>query len=342
MSASKFVAIVLAAGKSKRMRSALPKAVHLICGKPMTRHVIDACRAAGASDVVVVVGHQAEAVRESLGPDVTYALQAEQLGTGHAARIGLDAVPEATDPVVVLPGDAPLVTPETLRRLVDVHLAEANAVTLLTTVLPGDAGHYGRVLRDSDGSVRAVIESKDAPPDVLAIREINTSIYAFDACVLREKLELIKPENAQAEYYLTDAVALIAKQGLRTGAVVAPQPEEVLGINTRIELAAAIQSMRARILDDLMLSGVTIIDPATTYVDVDVEVGRDTVIMPCTVIERGCRIGSGCKIGPFVRLSGAVVEDGTTVESPTTSYGADLERGGPLAKPEALRRHFKP
>lgn len=268
----------------------------------MARHIIDACRSAGTGQIAVVVGYEAEAVKAALSDDVTYALQAEQLGTGNAAAIGLDSLPNLTRSVLVLAGDTPLVTSETLGRLIDTHTNEANAATLLTAVLP-DAGNYGRIVRGPDGSVKRIVEAKDATPEIKAIREFNPSFYVFDAEALREKLRLLKPENVQGELYLTDVIELMAESGQKVGAVVAPEYEEVLGINTRVELADAARLMSARIARDHMLSGVTFADPATAYVDVDVEIGQDTVIMPCTIIKRGCRIGSGCEIGPYARLT---------------------------------------
>ena len=310
---TELAAVVLAAGKSTRMKSVLPKAAHPICGKPMTRHIIDACRAAGVQDIVVVAGHEAEMVKQSLGDDVAYALQAEQLGTGHAARIGLEALPDHNGLLLILPGDAPLITDNALRSLIETHEREGNSATLLTAMLT-DAGSYGRVVRGQDDSVERIVEAKDADAGVLAIHEINASIYAFDSKALREKLNLVKPNNAQSEYYLTDVIAYLVAANLRVGAVVSSMPDEVLGINTRVELAEAAELMRRRILCKLMLSGVTLTDPLTTYIDCDVEIGQDSVVMPCTIIERGCRIGKNCKVGPFVRVTNSTIGDNVTVQ----------------------------
>lgn len=311
-------AVILAAGKSTRMKSAYPKAIHSICGKPMARHIIDACRASGANEVAVVVGHEADAVKTALGDDVTYALQSEQLGTGHAASVGLDVLSDTAKTVLVLAGDAPLITPDTLRSLVDTHNSENNVATLLAAILP-DAANYGRIVRGADGSVKRIVEAKDASPEELAIREINPSLYVFNADALMAKLKLLKPDNAQGEYYLTDVIGLMVNEGSRVGAVAVQNPDEVIGINNRAELAVAMQLMRSRILNELMSSGVTIIDPANTYIDVDVEIGQDTTILPCTIIERGCKIGSDCRIGPFVwitnsRLGNEVSVQGAVIE----------------------------
>jgi len=301
-------AVIMAAGKSTRMKSALPKAAHTVCGKPMTRWIVDACIEAGVRDVVVVVGYQAQKVKEVLGDDISYAEQTEQLGTGHACIQAMRHIPKEVDTVLVFPGDTPLISADALGSLIEAHTAQRNSATLLTAVLD-DATHYGRVVRDSRGAVMKVVEAKDADAQTLAIREINTSIYCFDRAELADNLSRLSNDNAQGEYYLTDVVEVLAGSGKRVGAVIATDLADTLGINNRIELAQAASIMRNRILERLMLSGVTIVDPATTYIDADVEIGPDAVIHPCTVIERGSRIGAGCEVGPFVRLSGVTIAD---------------------------------
>ena len=307
---SKIAAVIMAAGKSTRMKSALPKAAHLICGKPVTRHVIDACYGADIQSVVVVVGYEAEKVIAALGDDVSYAYQTKQLGTGHACIQALPHIADDVTDIVVLPGDTPLITSDALQGLVSAHTNEGNAATLLTAILD-DASHYGRVIRDTNGAVLKIQEARDADEETLAIREINTSIYCFNRQLLAEKLSLLRTDNAQAEYYLTDVVELLNSAKKRVGAIVAENAADALGINNRIELAEVASIMRRRIIDILMLSGVSVTDPATTYIDCDVEIGRDTVIQPCTIIERGSRIGTDCEIGPFARLSGVSIADGT-------------------------------
>ena len=306
----RIAAVIMAAGKSTRMKSALPKAAHLICGKPVTRHVIDACLEAGVGEVVVVVGHEAETVISALGADVSYAYQTEQLGTGHACIQALPSIGEDISDIVVLPGDTPLITAEALLAMISAHTSQSNAATLLTAVLD-DASHYGRIVRDDTGAVLKIQEAKDADEQTLSIREINTSIYCFNRQLLAEKLALLKTDNAQCEYYLTDVVELLNASGSRVGAVIADNHEDVLGINNRVELAHLSSIMRRRVLDKLMLSGVTVVDPATTYIDCDVQIGADTTVQPCTIIERGSRIGANCEVGPFARLSGVTMADGT-------------------------------
>lgn len=303
-------AVIMAAGKSTRMKSAMPKGAHMICGKAMTRHVVDACFAAGVSDVVLVVGHEAEKVKAAVGSDVSYAMQTEQLGTGHACLQAMPSVAVEVTDVVVLPGDAPLITPETLQELIETHSNNGSAATLLTAVLD-DAGAYGRVVRSADGSVKGIVEAKDADAQTLKVREINASMYCFDRKLLDEKLALLRTDNAQGEYYLTDVISMLAQDGKPVGAVIAENAGDVMGINNRVELAAASSEMRSRILNKFMLDGVTIVDPVTTYIDCDAEIGRDTVIHPCTFIERGSKIGAGCEVGPMARLRGITLADGT-------------------------------
>lgn len=303
---NKFASVIMAAGKSTRMKSALPKAAHKICGKAMARHIIDSCRDLGVENIVCVVGYEADEVRNALGEDVAYAFQAEQLGTGHAMMQAMPHVNSSN--IIVLPADTPLITPQAIKTLIETHIAESNAATLLTAALHNPS-HYGRVVRNEDGSVLRICEAKDADEATLAIKEINTSIYCFNADLLAENLKQLKTDNVQGEYYLTDVIELLNKAGRRVGAVVAEDSSDTLGINNRIELAEAAAVMRRRILDQLMLSGVTIIDPQTTYIDCDVEIGQDTIIHPCTIIESGSRIGSNCEIGPFARLSGVTIAD---------------------------------
>lgn len=313
---SRIAAVIMAAGKGTRMKSALPKAAHLLCGKPITRHVVDACLGAGIDDIIVVVGHESETVMSAVGDDVAYATQTEQLGTGHACLQAVPHLKPDVAEVLVLPGDSPLITPDTLKVLVDSHSRSGNAATLLTAVLE-DPCHYGRVVRGSGSleggrgdAVLKIVEAKDADEDVLRIREINTSVYVFQKQPLSQKLLEISSDNAQSEYYLTDMIGLLNDAGLKVGAVTVEDPDEVLGINNRAELAHAGGIMRDRILRELMLSGVSVVDPANTYVECGVTIGPDSVVQPFTIIERGTRIGANCEVGPFVRLRGVTIADG--------------------------------
>lgn len=326
------VGIILAAGKGTRMKSKLPKALHPICGKPMTRYAIDACKGSGVQDCLVVIGYGSEQVQEALGEDVRYVVQKEQLGTGDACKRAAELLGDRDIDVLVMPGDTPLVSSEILRRLAADHASSEAAATLLTTVLD-DAGDYGRVVRTSDGSVQGVVEANDASPEQLAVREINTSIYCFKLPVLRKYLEQITPANAQAEYYLTDVIGLMVADGHRVGAVVSEDPNVVLGVNHRADLAYLTGIVRSQILERLMLDGVTVIDPSSTYVDFDVQVGADTVIYPQTVMERGCSIGEGCTIGPSTRLVNVELGNEVTVLSSNVvdSTVGEGTRIGPFA-----------
>jgi UDP-N-acetylglucosamine diphosphorylase/glucosamine-1-phosphate N-acetyltransferase len=310
--ASACAAIILAAGKSTRMKSRLPKPLHPICGLPLTAHVIESCRAAGIARIVVVVGHEAEAVKSGLGDGVEYALQAQQRGTGDAVSAAEEALSGFDGAVLVLAGDVPLLRAETLEKLLARHRATAAAATLLTSFLEDPTG-YGRVVRGADGTVARIVEHKDSTPDERAIKEWNPSIYCFDAAQLFPTLRDVRPNNVQGEYYLTDVIGLLADRGLRVEAVPVHDPDEVLGVNTRVELAETGRILRQRILTELMLAGVTITDPQSTYVDVGVRVGQDTVIEPQTFLYRGTEVGEGCTIGPFTRIARSSVGDDTTI-----------------------------
>lgn len=311
-----YAAVILAAGKSKRMKSALPKAVHPICGKPVTRHIVDACLEVGVGEIVVVVGHEAEAVKKAIGSDVKYALQAEQLGTGHATMQAMPLVTQET--ILLLPGDAPLISPETIARLMQSHKESGAAATLLTAVVDEPA-NYGRIVRGPDGNVERIVEARDASPEILEIKEISTSIYCFNTALLNESLAELRTDNAQGEYYLTDTVEVLRGKGHAVRAVIADDWRDTLGINTRIELADAAGVMQRRILNALMLEGVTIVDPNTTYVDAGVVIGKDTVIRPCTVIEGKTVIGENCTVGPFARLRDARLGESVEVVSSTVT-----------------------
>ena len=308
------IGIILAAGKGTRMKSKLPKALHTLCGKPMTRYIIDACKGAGIEDCIVVVGMGAEQVMEGLGDDVRYAVQDQQLGTGDACKRAVALLGDEDVDVLVLPGDTPLVTADVLRKLASEHSASDAPATVLTTILD-DAGNYGRVIRGPDGMVTGIVEAKDASSEERAIREINTAIYCFELPLLKKYLERITPLNVQNEYYLTDVIGLMASDGLKIGAVISEDPDIVEGINDRAQLACLTAIIRSKINRRMMLDGVTLIDPHSTYVDHDVRIGADTVIHPNTTIEKGSIIGGGCVIGPSTRLVNVRAGDNVTILS---------------------------
>lgn len=303
--------VVLAAGKGTRMKSSLPKVLHPVCGKPMLEHILDMLAEIGPERVIVVVGHEAEAVEALCAGRAQVACQREQLGTGHAVMAAAPLLQDFQGTVLVLPGDAPLLTAETAAGLCTQRQESGADLVMLTLVLD-DPGTYGRVLRRADGRVEAVVEAKDADERQRAVPEINAAVYAFEARSLLNNLSRIGRANAQGEYYLTDVVAMLASDG-QVEAVVAPDRTEGLGIDDRLKLSAAEAVMRRRILDRLMLGGVTVIDPASTFIDAGVVIEADTVIRPFTTIEGRSFIGTGSVIGPGAFLADARLGRGVTV-----------------------------
>lgn len=305
------VAVILAAGQGKRMHSRRPKVLHRIAGRCLVEHVLAAAGEAGIEKQIVVIGHGAEEVREALGPEYTYVLQEQQLGTGHALARARDAAGAAAT-VLVLCGDTPLLRPATLARLLKEHRDRQAAVTILTSVIDNPTG-YGRIIRDGRGMVTGIVEERDANPVERTIREINTGIYCFETVPLWHLLEKLRPDNEQEEYYLTDVVGMACRENLPVQAVAAGDPEEILGVNDRAQLAIAGAILRRRVNTNLMHSGVTIIDPDTTYIDVTVKVGRDTIIYPGTFLEGNTIIGEECSLGPGTTLRDCRVGKGSRV-----------------------------
>ena len=305
--------VVLAAGEGKRFRSAVPKPLHPVAGRPLLWHVLAAAGPLKADRTVVVVGAGADQVGAAvegfdLGP-VELAAQASQRGTGDALAAACPLLEGGGD-VLVLSGDTPLVSTALLERLLDAHRSARAAVTLATSTLQDPAG-YGRVLRDPGGTVTGIVEERDASATQRELREVSVGMYVFRRPALDGLAEL-RPDNDQGEYYLPDLVPRVLAGGGRVATAEAPE-EEARGVNDRIELAAAEALLRRRLLERLMLGGVTVTDPATTYVDADVEVGQDTVLAPLTFLEAGTRVGSRCRLGPNVRLVGCTVGDDATV-----------------------------
>lgn len=306
-------AVILAAGKGTRMKSKLPKVLHNVCGSTMLSYVIDAVEGAGVKKIIVVVGYGADKVAREVENRAQVAQQAEQLGTAHALMQAGPFLSDFKGRLLVLCGDTPLIEAGTLKDLIHSHNSAGSAATVLTAIMEDPAG-YGRVIRDNTGGVVKIIEQKDASPEEKQVREVNTGIYCFECDGLFEALGLLSPDNAQGEYYLTDIIEVNVRCGRRVGAVTLKNPVEITGINDRVQLAEVESYMRGRILDDLMLSGVTVIDPRSTYVDRKVRVGRDTVIYPFTFIEGNTVIGEDCVIGPGSRLIDAVVCDGVSIQ----------------------------
>ncbi|MGX1612486.1 bifunctional UDP-N-acetylglucosamine diphosphorylase/glucosamine-1-phosphate N-acetyltransferase GlmU [Micromonospora chalcea] len=307
--------VVLAAGEGKRMKSSLPKVLHPLLGRTLLGHVLAAAAPLGADRTVVVVGHGADQVRAHLtdvAPAATPVLQERQLGTGHAVRIALDAVPDATGTVVVINGDVPLLRPETVRALVEAHEDAAAAATVLAAEVPDPTG-LGRIVRDVQGQLEQIVEERDATPQQRALREINAGIYAFDAARLREALGKLSTDNDQGEEYLTDVFALLRDAGEPVAVHCAADHVETLGCNDRVELSALRRLLRDRVNEGWMRTGVSILDPHTTWIDVTVTVERDAVIDQNTQLQGATVVGEGALVGPDTTLVDTVVGAGASV-----------------------------
>jgi len=302
-------AVVLAAGKGVRMKSERPKVLHEILGRPVLDFVLRNLRLAGVQDIVVVVGHRADQVRAA-APGCRTAEQKIQKGTGHAVLAAEPELKGFQGDLVVVAGDAPLIGPDTLRRLLEDHRANGRAATFLSACLDDPTG-YGRVVRDpSSGKFQRFVEEADATPEQKNIPESNSGTYVFSCPAIFEALREIKPDNAKGELYLTDALGVLVAKGRPVDAVRSLQPAEIYGINSRRDLVAATNFIRWKILEYHMDNGVTVVDPSTTFVEEDVTIGQDTVIQPFTVIRRGVVIGKDCSVGPFTQLQpGTVLED---------------------------------
>ncbi|MDK3258835.1 bifunctional UDP-N-acetylglucosamine diphosphorylase/glucosamine-1-phosphate N-acetyltransferase GlmU [Blastococcus capsensis] len=307
--------VVLAAGQGTRMRSSRPKVLHALGGRSMLGHVLAATAPLAAGTTVVVVGAGREAVREHLSviaPGALAVVQEEQRGSGHAAAVALAAMPQVEGPVLLVNGDAPLLRAATVRHLVAEHTTSGNMLTVLTAEVEDPTG-LGRIVRDGDGAVRAIVEQRDATPEQRALREINAGVYVGDAAAVRAALGRIGEDNEQGEQYFTDVLGLLVADGAPVGGSVAEDPDDVLGCNDRKELAARRRTLNDRVLDELMREGVTVVDPQTTWVDVTVTVGPDAVLRPGTQLEGATSIGGGAEVGPDTTLVDTEVSEGATV-----------------------------
>ncbi|MET8813731.1 bifunctional UDP-N-acetylglucosamine diphosphorylase/glucosamine-1-phosphate N-acetyltransferase GlmU [Streptomyces sp. NPDC004549] len=329
--------VVLAAGEGTRMKSATPKVLHEICGRSLVGHVLAASRELDPEHLVVVVGHAREQVAAHLAeidPGVRTAVQETQNGTGHAVRMALEELGGPLEgTVVVVCGDTPLLTADTLRDLAGTHHADGNAVTVLTAEVP-DATGYGRIVRDgATGAVTAIVEHKDATEAQRAVREINSGVFAFDGTLLADALKQVRTDNSQGEEYLTDVLGILREAGHRVGASVAGDHREIAGINNRVQLAEARRTLNDRLLTAAMLDGVTVVDPATTWVDVTVTFGRDALVHPGTQLTGATHVGEGAEVGPNSRLHDTRVGAGARLDN-TVSDGARVGEGasvGPFA-----------
>jgi bifunctional UDP-N-acetylglucosamine pyrophosphorylase/glucosamine-1-phosphate N-acetyltransferase len=326
---NQLTAIILAAGEAKRMRSARPKVLHALCGRPLIAYPVSAARVLGAR-VVVVVGRAAEEVRAAVTPEVgaSFVEQKERLGTGHAVLQAHVACGDGPGTVLVLPGDVPLLSGATLRRLVEHHVTSCAAATLLTAEVADPTG-YGRVVREQGRPV-GIVEHRDATAAERQIREIGTSVYCFDAQRFWPALAQVTPDNEQHEYYLTDVIGILHREGQGLEAVITDDPNECLGVNDRRQLAELAGIMRRRILDRLMAAGVTVIDPATTYVDDTVTIGVDTVLHPGVILQGRTVVGADCVLSAGCQVSDTTLADSVLLKPYCVLAESTVEAGAQL------------
>ena len=341
--------IILAAGLGTRMKSATIKILHRAAGRPIIDYVIDLAGHVSEQLPIMIVGHQRQAVQDSVGNRARFAVQETQKGTGHAVLQAADILENESVSgrrILILSGDVPLTNPATLQRLIDEHERSQNVLTLLT-MRPDDPAMYGRIVRDDDGAVIRIVEAKDATDEEKQIGEVNAGIYVFDGDHLFGNLRNLSTNNAQGEYYLTDLLAVLRDAGKRIGAVVAPDPIEALGVNSRAELATVEGEIQRRVVAQLMKDGVTFRNPGTVVIDSTVSIGNDSVIYPFVTIEGTTRIGSRCIVEPGVHLSNVTVGDDVHLKTGTVAEDAVIENEasvGPYAhlRPGSrLGRHVK-
>lgn len=306
-------AIILAAGQGTRIKSNIPKVLHKVCGKEMVNHVIDNMREAEIEDVNVIIGNGSELVKESTKDrNVSYSLQEEQLGTGHAVKCAKEFLQGKDGVVAVFTGDAPLTRVETIKKLIDEHIKKGNKATLLSAYVDDPTG-YGRIIRDGEKVLR-IVEHKDCNEEELKVNEMNAGMYCFDIKSLLSSLEELNNNNVQGEYYLTDVIGILKSKGEKVGALLTDY-EDTLGVNSRAQLAEAERVLRKRINQFHLDNGVTLIDPNTTYIGVDAIIGEDTVIYPNNIIEGYTKIGEGCTILQNSRIKDSIIEDNVEIQA---------------------------
>ncbi|MDF2947888.1 MAG: UDP-N-acetylglucosamine diphosphorylase/glucosamine-phosphate N-acetyltransferase [Bacillales bacterium] len=309
---SKF-AVILAAGQGTRMKSKLYKVLHNVCGKPMVQHVIDQISQLGVSKTVTVIGHGADYVKSHIDGNTEFAIQEKQLGTAHAVIQASEILANLEGTTLVVCGDTPLLTKETLEKLIGQHETVGAKATILTAIADNPTG-YGRIIRDSNGNVERIVEHKDASPDELLVNEINTGTYCFDNKQLFNYLSNVTNNNAQGEYYLPDVIEILKENDYIVSAYQVSDFNETIGVNDRVALAQAEEIMRKRINNKHMLNGVTFIDSNSTYISSDASIGSDTLIYPGTVIQGKTKIGSNCTIGPNTEIKDSDIDDNTTIK----------------------------
>jgi len=331
--------IILAAGKGTRFKSALPKVLHPLAGRPLIQYVLEAADPLEPAGICLIIGHQSEQIRQALSSlELEFVLQEPQLGTGHALQVSREFWEKRAGNLLILYGDVPLISTQTLRKLVETHVANRCSATLLSTVL-ADATGYGRIIRDSGGSVTSIVEHRDADPQQRQIREINTGIYCFEIASLRNVIDRLTTANSQGEFYLTDCISLLHRDSKRVEAIVCADPAEVAGVNSRSELSELEQIVRARKLQDLMQNGVTVIDPASTFVDPSVQVGCDTTIYPNVYLQKDSVIGESCQIFPNVRIVNSILENGVVVLDSCLISETHIRAGSQVGPFAHLKNH---
>lgn len=331
-------ALILAAGQGTRIKSNLPKVLHKVCGKEMVNHVIDTMRKAKIDDINVIIGRGADLVKEKTASrNVSYSLQEEQLGTGHAVKCAINFLKGKKGIVGVFAGDAPLIKSETIEKLFDTHIENNNSATLLSSIVEDPTG-YGRIVREGN-EVLKIVEHKDCTEEELKINEMNAAIYCFDIENLLSSLEKLSNDNKQGEYYLTDVIGILKDENKKVGAL-SIDYEETIGVNSRVQLAEAEEVLRKRINKMHMENGVTLIDPTSTYIGDDVEIGKDTIIYPGNVIEGNTKIGEGVMIYPNSRISNSIIDNNVEIQSSVIIDSKIGERTtvGPFAyiRPESI------
>lgn len=322
-------AVILAAGQGTRMKSKFYKVLHPVCGKPMVQHVVDQISKLNIQEVVTIIGHGAEKVKSELGENSEYAFQEVQLGTAHAVMQAEKLLGGKEGVTIVVCGDTPLITSETMEALFKHHEELAAKATILTAKIEDPTG-YGRIIRNENGLVEKIVEHKDATEAERAINEINTGTYCFDNIALFSALKQVSNQNAQGEYYLTDVIEILKDQGGVVTALTTDDFEETLGVNDRVALAEAERIMRRRINEYHMRNGVTIIDPANTYIETDVRIGQDTMIYPGTILKGGTEIGADCQIGPNTEIEGCRIGGHTVIRQSVieeSSVGSNVNIG---------------
>ncbi|KRQ86694.1 Bifunctional protein GlmU [Caloramator mitchellensis] len=329
--------IILAAGEGKRMKSDLPKVLHKLCGKSMIEHVIRALLGANVEELNIIVGHGAEKVKNYLGDGYNFSYQEKQLGTGHAVMCAEEFLSNKKGTVIILAGDTPLVTSKTISEVFQYHIKNNFQATVITGDLENPKG-YGRIIRDANGNLEKIVEDKDASEMEKLVKEINSGAYCFDIESLLGVLKKINNDNAQGEYYLTDAIEILIKEGKKVGAY-KTDFEEFLGVNSRAQLFEASEIMRRKLILKHMENGVTFIDANNSYIDVDVKIGIDTVIYPGTLLEGRTIIGENCVIGPNTRLVDVIVENHVEIQN-SVVFESTIQEGanvGPFAyiRPES-------